>query len=131
MTEDLYEEGMRVRRAVLGHGYVDRSLAEADGLSEPLQKLITEYCWGAVWSREGLPRQVRSLLNVVMLTALNRPHELRLHMDGALRNGCTVDEIAEAVLQAAVYCGVPAALDSMRTLREVLAQRDANGTAAA
>lgn len=127
MRPDFHAAGMDVRRAVLGDRYVDRSLADADALSEPLQQLITEYCWGSVWAREGLPRPTRSLLNVVMLTALNRPNELRLHVYGALRNGCTAEEISEAILQAAVYCGVPAALDSMRVLRDVVAQHEGNG----
>src|SRR5262249_52108428 len=116
-----YHAGLAVRRAVLGDEYVDAALKSADALSRPLQDLVTEYCWGAVWTRPGLPRKTRSLLNLAMLTALNRPQEIRLHLRGALRNGCTEAEIVETLLQAAIYCGVPAAIDSMRIAREVFA----------
>jgi 4-carboxymuconolactone decarboxylase len=119
VNEKRFEEGLAVRREVMGSAYVDKALAEADELTQPLQELITEYCWGAVWTRPGLPRTTRSLLNLAMLTALNRPHEVRLHLRGALRNGCTKQEIMEVLLQAAIYCGVPAALDSVRVAREV------------
>ena len=114
---DRYEQGLEIRRQVLGAEYVDAALASADELSTPLQELVTEYCWGAVWGRPGLSRTTRSLLNIGILTALNRPHELELHTTGALRNGCTESEIVEVVLQAAVYCGVPAAVDGMRSVR--------------
>ena len=114
-----YDEGLAVRREVLGTEYVDRAIADADELTQPLQELITEYCWGAVWTRPGLPRKTRSLINLAMLTALNRPHEIRLHLRGALRNGCTKEEIMEVLLQSAIYCGVPAAIDSVRVAREV------------
>jgi 4-carboxymuconolactone decarboxylase len=117
-----FEAGLEVRRAVLGKEYVDKSLAQADEFSRPLQELVTEYCWGTVWTRPGLPRKMRSLLNLAMLTALNRPHEVKLHLRGALRNGCTREEIMEVFLQAAIYCGVPAAVDSFRLAREVLAE---------
>jgi 4-carboxymuconolactone decarboxylase len=116
-----FEEGLAVRRQVLGADYVDRAIAEADEFTRPLQELVTEYCWGSVWTRPGLPRKTRSLLNLAMLTALNRPHELKLHVRGALRNGCTRDEIMEVLLQAAIYCGVPAAIDGFRVAREVFA----------
>ena len=122
MDTKRFEEGLVVRRQVLGADYVDRAIAEADEFTRPLQELVTEYCWGTVWTRPGLPRKTRSLLNLAMLTALNRPHELRLHVRGALRNGCTRDEIMEVFLQAAIYCGVPAAIDSFRIAREVLAE---------
>jgi 4-carboxymuconolactone decarboxylase len=115
-----FEDGLAVRREVLGPAYVDKALAEADDFTRPLQELVTEYCWGAVWTRPGLPRKTRSLLNLAMLTALNRPHEVRLHVRGALRNGCTKAEIMETLLQAAIYCGVPAAIDSFRVAKEVL-----------
>jgi 4-carboxymuconolactone decarboxylase len=114
-----FEDGLAVRREVMGNEYVDKALAETDELTRPLQELITEYCWGAVWTRPGLPRKTRSLINLAMLTALNRPHEVRLHLRGALRNGCTQEEIMEVLLQAAIYCGVPAAIDSVRIAREV------------
>ena len=119
MKSKRYEEGLAVRREVLGAAYVDKALAEADELTQPLQDLVTEYCWGAVWTRPGLPRKTRSLINLAMLTALNRPHEVRLHLRGALRNGCTKEEITEVLLQTAIYCGVPAAIDSFRIAREV------------
>ena len=117
-----FDEGLAMRRSVLGRRYVDESKRTADEFTRPLQELVTEYCWGAVWTRPGLPRKTRSLLNLAMLTALNRPHEVRLHVRGALRNGCSRDEIMETLLQAAIYCGVPAAIDSFRIAREVLAE---------
>jgi 4-carboxymuconolactone decarboxylase len=117
---DRYAEGLAVRRAVLGAEYVDRALADAGELTRPLQELVTEYCWGAVWTRPGLSRKVRSLVNLAMLTALNRPHEVKLHLQGAVRNGCTREEIREVLLQTAIYCGVPAAVDSFRLAKEVL-----------
>jgi 4-carboxymuconolactone decarboxylase len=110
---------------VLGARYVDEALRTADDFTRPLQELVTEFCWGAVWTRPGLPRKTRSMLNLAMLTALDRPHELRLHLRGALRNGCTRQEIMEVLLQAAIYCGVPAAVDSFRVAREVLAEPEA------
>lgn len=118
---DRYDEGLAIRRQVLGDEYVDRALAAQTPLTEPLQRLVTEYCWGEVWTRPGLDLRTRSMLNLAMLTALNRPHELRAHVRGALRNGCTPEEVVEVLLQAAIYCGVPAAIDSMRTAVEVIA----------
>ena len=112
-----YDRGLEIRREVLGTEYVDAAIASADELSRPLQELVTEYCWGEVWGRPGLPRKTRSLLNIGILTALNRPHELQLHTAGALRNGCSESEITEVVLQTAIYCGVPAAVDGMRSVR--------------
>ena len=106
--------GDELRRAVLGDEYVQQSRKRATEFTAPLQELVTEYCWGAVWGRPGLDLKTRSLLNLAMLTALNRPHELRLHVRGALNNGCTREEIQETLLQAAVYCGIPAALDAFR-----------------
>jgi 4-carboxymuconolactone decarboxylase len=116
-----FRRGLAVRRAVLGAEYVDKALADADAFTRPLQELVTEYCWGQIWTRPGLPRKTRSLINLAMLTALNRPHELTLHLRGALRNGCTRAEIMEVLLQAAIYCGVPAAVDGFRIAREVFA----------
>ena len=118
------EAGLKVRREVLGDDYVNRSMQQADEFTRPFQELVSEYCWGAVWARPGLPRRTRSLLNIAMLTALNRPHEVRLHLKGALNNGCSRDEIREVLLQAAIYCGVPAALDSFRIAREVFKEAD-------
>jgi len=120
-----FEKGLEVRRAVLGAAYVDRSIAKADDFTRPFQELVTEYCWGEIWTRPGLDRKTRSLLNLAMLTALNRPHEVRLHVKGALNNGVTKDEIQEVLLQAAIYCGVPAALDSFKIAAEVI--REAEG----
>ena len=119
MDNKRYEEGLAVRREVLGAEHVDRAFAEADEFTQPLQELITEYCWGAIWTRPGLPRKTRSLINIAMITALNRPHEVKLHLRAALRNECTKEEIMEVLLQAAIYCGVPAAVDSFRIAREV------------
>lgn len=116
---DLYDQGLQTRRAVLGADYVDAAIASADDFNRPLQEMVTQYCWGDVWNRPGLDRRTRSLLNLAMLTALNRPHELKLHVKGALNNGVTKEEIREVFLQAGIYCGVPAAVDSFRTAREV------------
>ena len=118
MATDLFEKGLEVRRAVLGKEYVDKSISDADDFSKPLQELVTEYCWGSIWTRPGLPRKTRSLINLAMLTALNRPHEVKLHLRGALNNGYSKEEIMEVFLQAAVYCGVPAAVDSFRIAKE-------------
>jgi 4-carboxymuconolactone decarboxylase len=119
-----FDEGLAVRREVLGAEYVDQAIAAADDFTRPLQELVTEYCWGAIWTRPGLPRRTRSLVNLAMLTALNRPHEVRLHVRGALRNGCTKDEVMEVLLQAAIYCGVPAAIDSFRIAKEVFQEAE-------
>ena len=122
MSEDesRYAEGLRTRREVLGGEYVDRALDAATEFTEPIQKLVTEYCWGAVWTRDGIDRKTRSLLNLGMLTALNRQHELAAHVRGAVNNGCDAVEIREVLLQAAIYCGLPAALDAFRTAEKVL-----------
>ncbi|MEW6666487.1 MAG: 4-carboxymuconolactone decarboxylase [Thermodesulfobacteriota bacterium] len=119
MATELYEKGLAVRRAVLGQEHVDKAIADADTFTRPLQELVTEYCWGSIWTRPGLSRKTRSLINLAMLTALNRPHEVRLHLRGAMNNGCSKEEIMEVLLQTAVYCGVPAAVDSFRIAREV------------
>jgi 4-carboxymuconolactone decarboxylase len=116
-----YERGLQIRREVLGAAYVDASLAQADDFTRPLQEMVTEYCWGTVWAREELSRKTRSLINLSMIAALNRPHELKLHVRGALRNGVTTQEIREVLLQVAIYCGVPAALDAFRVAKEVIA----------
>lgn len=119
MNPDLFERGLKTRREVLGSEHVDASLKNADDFSRPMQELVTEYCWGDVWNRPGLDRRTRSLLNLAMLTALNRPHELKLHVRGALNNGLSKEEIREVFLQTAIYCGVPAAIDAFRQAREV------------
>lgn len=115
-----FEQGLEVRRSVLGAEHVDNSLKNATDFNRPLQQLVTEYCWGEIWTRPGLDRKIRSLLNLAILTALNRPHELKLHTAGALRNGCTPEEIQEVFLQCMIYIGVPAAVDSFRTAGEVI-----------
>jgi 4-carboxymuconolactone decarboxylase len=125
MSKDVYEQGLAIRREVLGADYVDNAIKNADDFNRPLQELVTEYCWGAVWGRPGLPRKTRSMLNLAMLTALNRPHELKLHIKGALKNGVTKEEISEILLQAAIYSGVPAAVDAFRTAREALKEAGA------
>ncbi|GAA3884381.1 carboxymuconolactone decarboxylase family protein [Leifsonia kafniensis] len=117
---DTYEAGIGMRKAVLGAAHVERSLANVSDFSRPIQELVTEYCWGAVWTRDGLEPKTRSLLNLAMLTALNRPHELAVHVRGAVTNGCTVSEIQEALLQTAIYVGVPAALESFRIAEKTL-----------
>jgi len=117
-----FEKGLKVRKEVLGESYVAAALASADELTAPLQKLVTEWCWGEVWTRPGLDRKTRSFLNLAMLTALNRPHEVKIHVRGALNNGVTEEEIVEVILQAAIYCGVPAAMDSMRIAADVIRQ---------
>ncbi|CAM5183796.1 hypothetical protein UACE39S_05422 [Ureibacillus acetophenoni] len=113
-------KGLEVRKAVLGPNHVERSLAFADEFNSAMQQLTTEYCWGWLWNREGLERKQRSLINIAILTALSKPHELKLHVHGALRNGCTQEEIREVILQCAIYCGVPAAIDSFRTAKEAI-----------
>jgi 4-carboxymuconolactone decarboxylase len=120
MPDDAYERGRAVRGEVLGAEHVERSLAGASEFARPMQELVTEYCWGVVWSRPGLGRRERSLVNIGMLTALNRSHELGVHVRGALTNGCTVSEIQETLLQAAIYCGVPAAMEAFRVAEEVI-----------
>ena len=120
MNPELFERGLALRREVLGAEYVDASIANADDFNRPMQELVTQFAWGEIWNRPGLDRRTRSLLNLAMITALNRPHELELHVRGAVNNGVTVDEMREVFLQTAVYCGMPAALDSFRIARKVL-----------
>jgi 4-carboxymuconolactone decarboxylase len=118
-NQELFDQGLATRRAVLGSEYVDASINNATDFNIDMQELVTQYCWGDVWNRPGLSRRDRSLLNLAMITALNRPHELKLHVRGAINNGLTQDEIKEVLLQAAIYCGVPAAIDSFRVAGEV------------
>jgi 4-carboxymuconolactone decarboxylase len=124
MDKEMFDKGLKMRRAVLGAEYVDKSIASADDFNMPMQELVTTYCWGEIWNRPGLPPKTRSLLNLAMLTALNRPHELKLHVRGALNNGVSREEIMEVFLQTAIYCGVPAAIDAFRNAREVFAEVD-------
>jgi 4-carboxymuconolactone decarboxylase len=120
--DDSYQRGLRIRREVLGDAHVDRSLAAVSDFARPVQEYVTATAWGGIWSRPGLDRRTRSLINLAMLTALNRNHELGVHVRGAVTNGCTTEEIQEALLQAAVYCGAPAALESFRVAERVLAE---------
>ncbi len=124
MDKKRYERGLEVRSAVLGAEHVDRSFRSADDFTRPMQELVTEYCWGEIWSRPGLDRKSRSLINLAMLTALNRPHEIRLHVRGALNNGVTKEELMEVFMQCAIYCGVPAGMEALRIAKEVLAESE-------
>ena len=123
MNQELFDKGLKVRREVLGSDYVDNSLKSADDFTRPMQELVTQMAWGEIWTRPGLDRRTRSFLNLAMITALNRPHELKLHVRGALNNGLTQAEIMEVFLQTAIYCGMPAALDSFRIAREVFNEK--------
>ena len=127
MNDDLFKKGLEIRKSVLGAEFVEKALAAADDFNMPMQRLTTEYCWGAVWGREdGLPKKTRSMLNLAMLSALNRPHELKMHIGGALRNGVTKAEIREVLLQVAIYCGIPAGVDSFRVAKEAIAEFEKN-----
>jgi 4-carboxymuconolactone decarboxylase len=119
VEKSTFEKGLSIRRDVLGAEFVDNAFATADDFNRPLQELVTQYCWGEIWGRPGLDRKTRSLLNLAMLSALNRPHEIKMHVRGALKNGVTKEEIKEVFLQVAIYCGVPAGVDSFRIAREV------------
>ncbi|MGA2510076.1 MAG: carboxymuconolactone decarboxylase family protein [Candidatus Acidiferrales bacterium] len=123
MDKKTFERGREIRSSVLGKEFVDAAFNTADEFNMPLQELVTEYCWGAIWGREELSKKTRSMLNLAMISALNRPHELKAHIKGALVNGVTPVEIREVLLQVAVYCGVPAAVDSFRIAREVFAEQ--------
>lgn len=125
MSNEKFERGLALRKQVLGAEYVEKSMAAADSFSMPMQELSTEYCWGHVWTRPGLALRDRSLINIAMISALNRPHELKLHVKAALNNGLSREEIREVILQVAVYCGVPAGIDSTRIAREAFAEIDA------
>ncbi len=127
---ELFRKGLAIRKEVLGASHVEKSLASADDFSAPVQRLVTEYCWGEVWGRPGLPREMRSAINLAMLAALNRPHEIRLHVRGALNNGMSRETIQEIILQVAIYCGVPASLDAMKVCAETFREIDAEEPAA-
>jgi 4-carboxymuconolactone decarboxylase len=127
MNEELFEKGLNIRKSVLGPDVVEKSITAADEFNMPMQKLVTEYCWGAVWGREELPKKTRSMLNIAMLAVLNRPNEFKLHIRGAIRNGVTREEIREILLQVAIYAGVPAGIDSFRNAKEALAEIDKSG----
>jgi 4-carboxymuconolactone decarboxylase len=117
---ELFEKGLKVRKEVLGEDYVNKSIAGADEFTRTMAEWSTEFCWGALWTRPGLDRKTRSMINLAMLSALGKTHELKLHVRGALTNGVTVEEIKEVLLQVAVYCGVPAGMDSFRNAREAI-----------
>lgn len=119
MNQELFEKGLATRKKVLGNDYVEASLRSADDFSKSMQELVTQYYWGDVWNRPELTHKSRSMINLAMLTALNRTHELKVHVRGAINNGMSKDEIKEVLLQTAIYCGVPAALESFRVAREV------------
>jgi 4-carboxymuconolactone decarboxylase len=119
VEKEMFEKGLKIRREVLGAEYVDNALKTADDFNRPLQEFVTTYCWGECWGRPGLDRKTRSMLNLAMISALNRPHEIKAHVKGAINNGLTKNDIQEVFLQVAIYCGVPAAVDSFRIAREV------------
>ncbi|MDB5643151.1 MAG: Carboxymuconolactone decarboxylase [Hyphomicrobiales bacterium] len=119
MSKDTYDRGLQIRKDVVGADYVEKSMNDADDFNRPFQELVTEYCWGAVWGRDGLPMKTRSLLNLAMIGILNRPHELALHIRGARRNGATLEEIREVFMQLTIYAGVPAGVDAFRIARQV------------
>ena len=121
---ELFKKGLEVRRAVLGGDYVDGSLARADDFNASFQQLTTEAAWGLIWSRPGLERKTRSIINIAMLVALNRGAELRLHLKAALTNGVSRDEIKEILLQTGVYCGIPASLEAFKIATEVFKEVD-------
>ncbi|NLU71877.1 4-carboxymuconolactone decarboxylase [Streptomyces sp. HNM0575] len=125
--DDVYDAGLRMRKAVLGAEHVERSLEEVSDFARPVQELVTEYCWGAVWTRPGIDKRTRSMINLAMLTALNRGHELAVHVRGALTNGVTEEEIQEVLLQTAVYVGVPASLESFRVAERVINEVNGDG----
>jgi len=123
MSKEMWEKGLAVRKDVLGTEYVDRQLAMTDDFNQPLQELVTESCWGWLWGRPQMPRKMRSLLNLAILSALNRPHEFKVHVKGALKNGCSKEEIREVLLQVAVYCGMPAGVEAFRLAREAMQEQ--------
>ncbi|AHY54886.1 carboxymuconolactone decarboxylase family protein [Bradyrhizobium japonicum] len=124
MDKKMHDKGLEVRKAVLGEAYVNNALKNVDDFNRPFQEMLNEYCWGTVWGREELPRKTRSMLNIAMIAILNRQHEFRAHLKGALTNGVSRDEIREILMQVAIYGGMPAAVDSFRIAREVFAEID-------
>ena len=118
MDKEMFEKGLAIRKDVLGAEFVENAFKTADDFNLPLQELVTQYCWGEIWSRPGLDRKTRSIINLAMISALNRPHEVKMHVKGAIANGLTKDDIKEVFLQVAIYCGVPAGVDSFRIARE-------------
>jgi len=124
VKDELFERGLATRKSVLGEAHVEKSLGSSDEFSMPMQEMVTRYCWGDIWNRPGLERAERSLINLAMISALNRPHELKVHVRGAINNGVTKEQIQEVFLQVAIYCGAPAALESFRLAREVFAEME-------
>jgi len=122
VDRETFEKGLNIRKSVLGAEFVEKAFAAADDFNRPLQDIVTQYCWGEIWGRPGLDKKTRSLLNLAMLSALNRPHEVKMHVKGALTNGVTKEEIREVFLQVAIYCGVPAGVDSFRIAKEVFTE---------
>ena len=129
MSDEKYVQGMAVRREVLGDEYVDKAISSAADFTKPLQDLVTENCWGEIWTRSAIPKKTRSLITIATLAALKAPTELKAHVRGALRNGCTVEEIQEVLLQATVYCGVPAGVEAFSAAKDVIEawQKEVNG----
>jgi 4-carboxymuconolactone decarboxylase len=123
MESEQFKKGLKIRKEVLGDKYVDAALVKADDFNRDFQNLVTEYCWGGSWGREILNKQKRSILNLGMLAALNRPHEFKLHFKGALTNGVSLSEIREILIQISIYCGVPAAIEAFRIAREVFEEK--------
>jgi len=128
MDDELFEKGLQIRKEVVGAEYVERSLAQADDFSRDFQRLVTEYCWGAGWGRDALSRRDRSLLNLAMISILGRNAEFKLHLRGALRNGCTKDEIQDTLIQMAIYAGIPAGVEAFRLAKEVFAEVEADAS---
>jgi 4-carboxymuconolactone decarboxylase len=128
MSEEVFDLGLSIRKKVVGEKYVNQSMSTADDFNRDFQKLVTEYCWGAVWGREGLDHRTRSLINLSMIATLNRPHELKLHTMGALRNGVIKEEISEVLMQVAIYAGVPAGVDGFRIAREAIEQYESENS---
>jgi 4-carboxymuconolactone decarboxylase len=122
MDKAMFDKGLKIRREVLGAEFVDKALASADEFNMPMQELATTYCWGECWGREGLDKKTRSMINLAMISALNRPHELKIHVKGAIRNGVSKEEIREVLFQVAIYAGIPAGVDSFRIAKEALAE---------
>jgi len=129
MNREKYEAGMAVRREVLGDEYVDRAISSASDFTKPLQDIVTENCWGEIWTRGAIPKRTRSLITIAILAAIKAPAELKAHIVGALRNGCTVEEIQEVLLQSTVYCGVPSGVEAFRAAKDVIEnwQKGGNG----
>ncbi|HJP20003.1 MAG: carboxymuconolactone decarboxylase family protein [Alphaproteobacteria bacterium] len=127
MDQERYDAGLKARKEVLGAEYVDKALANADDFNREFQEMVTEYCWGTIWGNDRLSKQQRSILNLGMLAALGRSHEFGLHFKGAIKNGVSLDELKEVLHQIAVYCGIPAGVESFRVARQILAELEAEG----